>query len=226
MNWLFTTHRIPPRPVGHVQDQYFEFVEHLGIDPRPAEWRLGPTPDERVAQARFFETLDRPACALVVATSKSQKNWEPARYGRLAEAVESDFGLRPVLVGGPAPVERAAAAEVKRLSSAKIVDALGDDVRGLVGLLDGSRLVVSPDTGPLHIARALDVPVVGLYGYTNPKRYGPYRKFEELIVDGYAREPGESYAPSMTYREDGMARITVEMVLEKVERALAEGSTT
>jgi heptosyltransferase I len=226
MNWLFTTHRIPPRPVGHVQDQYFEFVEHLGIDPRPAEWRLGPTPEERVAQAEFFESLDRPACALVVATSKPQTNWEPARYARLAEAVESDFGLRPVLVGGPAPVERAAAEEVKRQSSAKIIDALGDDVRGLVGLLDGSRVVVSPDTGPLHIARALEVPVVGLYGYTNPKRYGPYRKFEELIVDGYAREPGEAYAPSMRYREDGMARITVEMVLEKVERALSVDSTS
>ncbi|HEY8483395.1 MAG TPA: glycosyltransferase family 9 protein, partial [Longimicrobiales bacterium] len=90
----------------------------------------------------------------------------------------------------------------------------------LVYLLEGSDLVVSPDTGPLHIARALDVPVVGLYGYTNPKRSGPYRKYEELVVDGYARFPGEDYPCSMEYRPGGMERVTVERVLEKVQLAV------
>jgi heptosyltransferase I len=61
---------------------------------------------------------------------------------------------------------------------------------------------------------------VGLYGYTNPKRYGPYRKYEELVVDGYARYPGEPYPPSMSYRKDGMSRVAVEEVLEKVALAL------
>ncbi|HUF50551.1 MAG TPA: glycosyltransferase family 9 protein, partial [Longimicrobiales bacterium] len=93
MNWLFTTHRIPPRPTGHVQDQYFEFVEHLGIDPRPVEWRLELTESERAAQREYFERLDRPACGIVVGTSKLEKNWAPERYARLLEAVESDYGM-------------------------------------------------------------------------------------------------------------------------------------
>ena len=101
-----------------------------------------------------------------------------------------------------------------------MVDQLGDDVRRLVWLLDGCDLVISPDTGPLHAARALDRPVVGLYGYTNPKRYGPYRKFTDLIVDGYARSPSEDYPLSTEYRDDGMQRITVDMVLHKVELAV------
>ena len=80
-------------------------------------------------------------------------------------------------------------------------------------------LVISPDTGPLHIARALDKPLIGLYGYTNPKRYGPYGKYQDLLVDGYARTPGENYPISMEYRRDGMSRVTVNAVLDKVQLA-------
>ena len=220
LNWLFTTHRIPPRPVGHVQDQYFEFLEAIGVDPEPVTWGLGPTDEERSAQRVFFDELDRPACAFVVGTSKPAKNWEPENYARVIDHVE-ESGLRALLVGGPSAIERAAAASIVGLAKHKPIVALGNDVRRLVWLLDGSALLVSPDTGPLHIARALDVPVVGLYGYTNPKRYGPYRKYGELLVDGYAQYPGEEYPCSMEHRQDGMRRVRVPEVIERVELALA-----
>lgn len=220
LNWLFTTHRIPPRPLGHVQDAYFEFLEYLGVDPHPVAWNIRFTEEERSAQRMFFADLPRPVCAIVVGTSKPQKNWAPERYARVIEALDADHGVRCVLVGGPSPIERQAAAEIKRLCSAPLVDALGDDVRRMMWLLEGADLAISPDTGPLHIARALDTPVVGLYGYTNPKRYGPYRKYEDLVVDGYARDGDEDYAPSMEYRPDGMTRVTAERVLEKAAHAL------
>lgn len=221
LNWLFTTHRIPPNPArfAHIQDQYFEFLRHVGVDPEPVRYEIPLTEAEREAQARFFERFDRPVCAVVVGTSKPRKNWAPEGYARVLEEVESVHGLQTVLVGGPSPVEREAADRILALTRARPVDALGDDLRRLVWILEGSALVLSPDTGPLHIARALEVPVVGLYGHTNPKRSGPYRMFTELVVDGYARHPGEEYPVSMEYR-DGMGRITVEMVLEKVALAV------
>jgi len=220
LNWLVTNERIRPHPVQHVQDQYFEFVRHLGVDPEPVEWRIPIGDEERAAQRAFFDGLDRPACAVVVGTSKREKNWAPERYARALEAIEADHGLRPVLVGGPSPVERRLADEVLGRTGATVVDMLGDDLRRLVWLLDGAAVVISPDTGPLHLARALDTPVVGLYGYTNPKRYGPYRKFEELVVDGYARSPDEDYPPSMEYRPHGMERVTVEAVVDRVGLAV------
>jgi heptosyltransferase I len=219
MNWLFTNQRIPARPTGHVQDQYFEFVEYLGISAEPVEWRLQLTDAERAAQRNFFASLGR-TCGIVVATSKAQKNWQPERYARVIDVLESELGLRCILIGGPAAIERAAAARIMTLTHTKPIDALADDVRRVLWLLDGCSLVISPDTGPLHIARALDRPVIGLYGYTNPKRYGPYRKYQDLVVDGYARYPGEPYALNTEYREDGMQRVTVEAVLEKAKRAL------
>lgn len=219
MNWLFTNERIPARATQHVQDQYFEFVEHLGIDPQPAEWRLQITPGERAAQKDFFAPLGR-TCAIVVGTSKPQKNWQPEKYVQVIEALETEHGLRCILVGGPSAIERAAADHIMANSRIKPIDALGNDVRKVLWLLDGASLVISPDTGPLHTARALDTPVVGLYGYTNPKRYGPYRKYQDLIVDGYAEYPGEDYPLNAVYREEGMQRVTVSAVLEKVALAL------
>ena len=217
--WLFTNRRIPARGQRHVQDQYFEFLEYLGVDPKPLAWDLHVSEQERAAQTAFFTGLDRPACAVVLGTSKLEKNWSAHGYARVLEHIESEHGLRPVIVGGPSPAERHIADEVLRATGASVVDALGDDVRKLVWILEGSALLISPDTGPLHISRALDTPVVGLYGYTNPKRSGPYGAFEDLIVDGYAEYPGERYPVKSTYRH-GMERITVDAVLEKVSLAM------
>lgn len=220
LNWLFTTHRIPPHANQHVQDQYFEFLTFLGVDPEPVEWGIVITEEERDRQRRFFERFERPVCAVVVGSSKPNKDWPRERYGRLLEIIESDYGFQTVLIGGPALRERAAAAEVMRRTRARPLNELGDDLRRLIYLVDGADLLVSPDTGPLHIARALETPVVGLYGYTNPKRSGPYRKYRDLVVDGYARRPDEDYPVSMEYRPEGMRRITVDRVREKIELAV------
>jgi len=217
--WLVTNRRIPPHEPQHVQDQYFEFLIHLGIDPEPVQWRIELDDAEREAQAAFMERLDGPACAVVVGTSKPEKNWHPDGYARVLEEVERIHGLRPVLVGGPSAVERALADEILARTSANVVDTLGNDLRKLVWIVEGSALTISPDTGPLHISRALETPVVGLFGYTNPKRSGPYRAYQDLVVDGYATHPGEDYPIEHAYR-DGMKRITVDGVLEKVALAV------
>lgn len=218
-NWLFTNESIPPHAPQHVQEQYLEFVRYLSIDPEQVEWSIPFSDREREAQSAFFDRLDKPACAVVVGTSKRAKNWTAEGYAHVVDELEFTHGLQPVLVGGPSPVEREIADRVLALTKAAPIDTLGNDLRKVMYLLDGSSLTVSPDTGPLHISRALETPVVGLYGYTNPKRTGPYRKYYDLVVDGYAEFPGEEYPISMEYR-DGMKRITPEMVLEKVDLAV------
>ncbi len=80
-------------------------------------------------------------------------------------------------------------------------------------------MLISPDTGPLHMAVAMNVPAVGLYGYTNPKRVGPYRRFGDLLVDAYG-DPGEDYPISMAHRLNRMERITTAEVVGKVRLAL------
>ena len=214
-NWLFTNAKIPASPVQHVQDQYFEFLTALGVSAQPVEWDLGPWPAEREWQRRFTSQFSSPIASIVVATSKPEKDWIPGRWVEVADALHEQFGMQVVLVGGNS--EREVAAEQIILRNAKYEprSELGSGLRNLVSILDSSALVLSPDTGPLHMAVALDRPVISLMGYTNPKRTGPYRRFQDLIVDAYG-EPGEDYPISMENRPGRMNRIEARHVLEKV----------
>ena len=217
LNWLVTTHRIPPRAPQHVQDQYFEFLAYLGIPFKPVVWDIGPWPDERGWQRDFFSTFERPAAPIVVATSKPEKDWVPERWAQVSDALRHDFNLEPVLVGGRSPRELHAERVISENAHHKPRSALGSGLRRLLAILDGAALALSPDTGPLHMAVAVNRPVVSLMGYTNPKRSGPYRRFHDLIVDAYG-DPGENYPVSAEWRPGRMSRISVRDVLDKVER--------
>jgi heptosyltransferase I len=216
LNWLFTTDRLPAREGQHVQDQYFEFLEALGVPHEPPVWDLGPWEHERAWQREFMSQFDRPIAPIVVGTSKPEKDWMPERWAETADALWGDFGLQPVLVGGRSARELAAEQIIMSRAKVPVVSALGSGLRNLVGILDASALVLSPDTGPLHMTVALNRPVISLMGYTNPKRVGPYRRFHDLLIDAYG-EPGEDYPLSMENRPGRMPRIGVRDVLEKVE---------
>ncbi len=217
LNWLFTSHRIPARPSGqHVQDQYFEFLEALGVPAEPVVWDLGPWRNELAWRDEFFSRLDRPAAAIVVATSKPEKDWLPDRWAQVVDLLVERYGLQPVLVGGRSPRELAAEQVILDTARHRPVSALGSGLRNLVGILAGSALVLSPDTGPLHMAVALERPVISLMGYTNPKRTGPYRRFHDLLIDAYGN-PGEDYPVSMENRAGRVQRITVDQVREKID---------
>jgi heptosyltransferase I len=214
-NWLFTTHRIPSRASQHVQDQYFEFLDALGVPHEPVTWRLGPWPHEATARREFLSRIPRPAVTLVLATSNPHKDWIPERWAEVVDALYEDFSLRPVLAGGRSARELEVEETIMRRARHKPHSTLGVPLRELVWLIDASELVISPDTGPLHMSVALDTPVIGLMGYNNPKRIGPYRKYHDLMLDVYG-DPGENYPISPEHREDRMRRIQVADVIDRV----------
>jgi heptosyltransferase I len=215
-NWLVTTHKIPPHPPQHVQDQYFEFLDAIGVTHEPVEWKLGPRVDERTWQAEFFAGLGRPAASLVIGTAHPEKEWLPERWAALCDALYERFGLQPVLVGGRSERELKTERRIMELVHTRVVSTMGAPLRDLVCILDGSALVVSLDTGPLHMSVALDRPVIALMGYNNPRRVGPYRRFGDLVVDAYG-DPGEDYPVTLAHRLGRMPRVTVDQVLEKVD---------
>lgn len=215
LNWLFTNRKIPARPIRHVQDQYLEFLDYLEVPYAPLEWNIGPWAAERAAQARWIAGFDRPVAAVVVATSKPEKDWLPERWAAVCDSLYSDFGLQPVLVGGRSARELDAERIIMQRASVPVRSELGSGLRPLIGMLDASALILAPDTGPLHMAVAMNRPAISLLGYTNPKRTGPYRRFHDLMIDAYA-DDGEDYQPTMENRPDRMQRITVDEVLARV----------
>jgi heptosyltransferase I len=221
--WLALNCHVVPRRHQHFVDDFLQFLEPLDIPPPIApEWRICFTAAERAAQREFFARLGgRPVATIIPASGRPAKDWLAERWAEVAQRLDREHGFRVVLSGGPGAREGALARAIAGAVSPPPIVALGDDVRRLAWILDGSRLVLGPDTGPVHVARALDVPVIGLYGHTNPRHVGPYRAFEDLWVDAYT-DPGAAPDPAAHAGKTGrMERISVDAVLERVERALA-----
>ncbi|MEX2179892.1 MAG: glycosyltransferase family 9 protein [Gemmatimonadaceae bacterium] len=217
LSWLFTNRKLPARAPRHVQDQYLEFLDAIGVPAEPVVYDLGPWSDERPWQREFFASFERPAVAMVVATTKPEKDWMPERWAEVSDALWHDFGLEPVIVGGRSEREVHAERVIGSLARHTPRSALGSGLRRLLCILDGSVLTISPDTGPLHMAVAIERPVVSLFGYTNPGRTGPYGRYHDLLVDAYG-DAGEAYPASAGPRPGRMARIQVRDVLDRVER--------
>lgn len=223
LNWLFTGEQVAPRARQHTQDQYLEFLEHLGV-PARLDWSgLGPTEEESARYAPLLPPHDGPTVAMVIGTSRPAKEWPEERYAALIDRLHEELGARSVLVGGRSAREEAAAARIGDLSRHAPLDLREWDLRRVAFLLDQADVVVSPDTGPLHVAVALGTPSVALMGYTNPKRVGPYR-FRDLLIDAYG-DPGEEYGVDAGYREGRMERIGGDEVLAKVRLALERYGT-
>ncbi len=219
LHWLVTNQKIPPRPMGHVQDQFFEFLDFLEISNYPKTWDFCFTPQERQWQKNFFAEFDRPAIGFVIASAHREKEWPSRYYAAVMDHVDRKLDCQPVMIGGPSAHEKRVADGIGSLCRCRPAAALEAPIRNTMLQLDGCCMAVSPDTGPLHIAVALGVPTVGLYGYSNPKRCGPYR-FKDLLIDRY-NDPGEENAPITRKTRPGrMNTIQPEDVIEKIEYGL------
>jgi lipopolysaccharide heptosyltransferase I len=143
------------------------------------------------------------------------KCWPAERYGELHRKLAERYGWRGVVNFGPG--EDDLARDVIRQAGNPAPVAIPLALGPLMALLRRAKLMVSADTGPLHLASALGTPVVGLFGPTDPARNGPY-----LAEDISVRNPrdavttyrrGASYSPAML-------SITVDQVLDAVERRM------
>lgn len=213
--WIFATEHLTPRGERHFQDQNLEFAKALGVPTEPLTWNLGPWPSELAFREQFAGSLTKPAASIVVGTSKPERDWPAERWAEVCDALEEEFGLQPVLVGGGSPRELAAQEIIRTRARKAPLSTLGCSFRELVGILDASAVVLSPDTGPLHMAVALGRPSIALMGYTDPKRTGPYRKCQDLIIDAYS-EPNDGAAVSRATRPGKMPSITVNHVVNKL----------
>ena len=219
LNWLFVNKRIPYHPPQHVQDQFFEFLDYLKIDHREPEWNITFTESERLWRDAFFRKIGKRVVSFVIATSDPRKDWSPEGYAAVMDYVAASPSFQPMIIGGPSRREAQITEKILSFCKCSPVIALEKPVRHTLLQLSGSALVISPDTGPLHMAVALDVPTISLYGASDPRRCGPYRKFHDLLINTYA-DPGESDTVITRKLRNRMDRITPEAVIEKIDYAM------
>jgi heptosyltransferase I len=216
LQW-FHRERVAVPDGAHVMDVFSAAGRYLGLQPGPPAWHLGLTPEEVEQQADYFAACAaRPRVALVPCAGRAEKDWDADRFGELARRLHARCDAAVVVVGGPTPAEaRAASRIVARAPDTRV--ALGNDLRRVIWVLAACDLAVAPDTGPLHIARALGIPLVGLYGHTDPVRYGPYPPYTGTLIDRYHFDgPG---VPSVWQGSGGRAGRMERIEVDEVEVA-------
>lgn len=175
--WLFTTHRIPHVPREHVMDSFFGFARALGVEDKRLEWNI-PVPEAAARRAREIIPDDRPALLIspcANARFRNWRNWPCERYAPVAEFAVREFGWQVIVTGGPSEAEAEAASLIASTSPVPVTNLQGrTSLKELLALIRRARVLISPDSGPVHMATAVGTPVIGLYATTNPDRAGPY----------------------------------------------------
>jgi heptosyltransferase-1 len=172
--WLLSGERLEPRPDSrHRVEGYLDVVRHLGL---PVPRVLHRLPEDARAAAWAESELARLGGAPVlvhVGATKPPNRWPPERFGGLAGALAREPGGPVVLVGGPD--ERESAERAMAAAGSEVHDRVGaTDLRQLVELCRRARLLVSADSGPMHVAAAVGTPVLALFGPADPAVTGPW----------------------------------------------------
>jgi heptosyltransferase I len=114
------------------------------------------------------------------------RNWQAEHYATVADYAIAELNMRVVLTGGPSELEVKTGQEIESAMLHQAQNLIGKDtINQSVALLKQAAVVLSPDSGPAHIASAVGTAVIGLYAATPSKRSGPYNSLE-LCVDKYA----------------------------------------
>lgn len=185
LQWMFTNARIAARTREHVLDSFFGFLSALGIAERTLRWDVPLPPQAREYAERLVPDA-RPTLLISPCSRHRLRNWQPERYAALAEHAVRRHGMRVILAGGPAPEEREMGARIERAARVSLLNQIGrDTLPQLLALLERATVLLSPDSGPAHMATMVSTPVIGLYAATNPERSGPYLS-RQWCVNAYA----------------------------------------
>jgi len=175
LQWLFTNRQVAAREREHVLDSFLGFADALGV----ARDRLRsdiPLPANALAYAEELVPDRRPTMVISACSSHTLRNWSPARYAAVADHAANKHGMRVILCGGPSGVERDMAAAIIKHARTPLTNQVArDTLPQLLALLARATVLLTPDSGPAHMATLVGTPVIGLYAATNPERSGPYR---------------------------------------------------
>ncbi|MDP8235395.1 MAG: glycosyltransferase family 9 protein [Candidatus Erginobacter occultus] len=185
LSWLFTNRKIPAGdPKRHMVSQYLEFAEFLGLPTPGVSFRIPVGESDRAAARKLLPEgyLQRGFIALNVGAAKSANRWPVSRWAELANLILSRRREAVVLTGGGE--DRARGRSIADLTDNRdrLFDCTGKtSLKELGGVFSLARAAVSGDSGPMHIASALGVLTVGIFGPADPSRTGPFRHLELAV---------------------------------------------
>jgi heptosyltransferase-1 len=210
---MWYTREVIPRG-SHVIEQGCSIAEALiggRLSIPPAQFPCDPIAESAV-DLRLHEIGIGDFAILNPGAGWGAKQWPSERYGEVAKALAAE-GLRPIINFGPGEQAVAKAAELTSRGSAV---ALSFSISELVALTRRAKLFIGGDTGPMHLAAAMKVPVVALFGPTDPARNGPYATRSVVL-----RHPASRTSLSHRHQPDpGLLGISPEEVVAAARQLL------
>lgn len=213
---IFYTHKISrDKDCIHVVDYYLKAVKTVGVSDIAVRFVLPQNPAVAGLISRLLTghgiSPDNYA-VFIPGSVHRDKCWPVENFAVLADKISSQFGLSIVATGTKS--ERSMVEKLKAIANVPIANfAEATKLEELTALLRAAKLVVSNDTGPGHIAAALGMPLVMIFGPSNPIRLFPYGRPETLAaVEPFGRGPKlQSSNPA-----HAIEAITVDHVYQKV----------
>jgi heptosyltransferase I len=229
LHGLFINERIPDRPGIHVLDAIGSFCEPLGLRQTEVSWDLAVPQSAYEWAAAQWQDDGRPVLMISPCSSHVRRNWYADRYAAVANHA-AQRGWQVVLCGGRSELERSMADAIQAQLHTPALDLVGKDtLKQLPALLARANLVMTPDSGPMHIANAMGAKVLGLHAASNPNRSGPYsdRRYCVDRYDDAARKYLAKQAADLKWGtkiefDDVMELITVEDGIAAFERYVAD----
>ena len=232
---LFCNEYIQPIKNQHVVDGMLEFTKYLNLDSN-AKWTpliLEPEEDfiKKHIHSKKITCLISP-CSSQRYGDQYNRSWSINNFTELIKYLINLENLQIIMTGGNSPPEQLYSKELDALFGNDILNLIGKtSIREMAALIKHSDFIISPDSGPAHIATIMGKPVIGLYAMSNPKRSGPYNS-DEWLINKYDKalkvfmdkSPTEVKFGQKIKQPEAMDLIKTRDVIENVERLIKRQS--
>ncbi len=211
----------------HVLDGFMEFVKVMGITDLVFEWNITTSNADEEFVEQFIDAKKKNTI-ISPCSSKKLRNWSNQNYAKAIDYLCEQYQANVILCGGSSEYEIQTAQEIESLVNYPVTNITGKDtLKQLYALMKKVDLVISPDSGPMHIASSARTPVIGLHAATTAKRSGAYN-YQELAVDCFEQaareilkiEPDKIRWGSQVLKEGVMDLVRVDRVKEKIDLVL------
>ena len=231
--WLFTHATTKALRHPHVIDGYFSFLAAIGLDQRELVWDIPIPKDARTYVDRRIGGMKRDYLVVSPCASvrfRNWRNWPVRKYAQIIDYAFHRYGLQTILTGGSTEEEMEIGRRIRHHSTHPPVNLIGQtSIKQLLALIERSVAVISPDSGPIHLANAQGVPPIGFYVAGNPLRGGPYL-FQKWVVNAYPEAVLKTFGKSVdevrwgkrVRDPEAIEFVSVAAVKEKIDAVIAE----
>jgi ADP-heptose:LPS heptosyltransferase len=218
---------LPPRPQKikqHTIEYQMEWLRALGLPsgeipalrifPNPV---LEPKIKDRLKQCGIRP--DTSYCAIQPTSRFHTKEWTPTGFAEITDHIETQLGYRVVLTGGPGEKQKLERVAENCRTRPVILDTMS--ISELVWVIKEAKLFVGNDSGPTHLAAALNVPTVVLFGSSDAEVWYPWKVAHQVVQNPFACNPCPGYRCLVYPEPQCILSLTAPQVKQAIERVLS-----